>query len=603
MRTWNKPLLSGARFAQKLALLILVLAWHLAAGTFSMGPVTLSVSGGDQESSAGPTYVANPSAFGFVITDGITTLNGQQRRNTDPEGGPNTSLNAVRTFDGREVTISGNIRTMTIADSQGSTGGHSQAFAIGLCTGGWRDQAAATANLNLIASQPSPTAEGFAGIAFGSKNGALYLIAYDYDSQPNQIFFDLSAAGLSSGQSINAPIAFTLTYSAGSLAVSLNSQSLGSIPTSHDFSQALLIAMGASVNAANAAGTMNFSNVTAVTPSTPDVPAVVYAVSGDQQTATAGAFPPDPLVVAVVDALRNPLNSVTVGFAADNATVAPSTVPTDSNGRAFTRVTLGSTPGDVTVTASVSGLPIVMFHLTAAAGPVLPNVTAVVNGASFQPGISSGSWATITGTNLADTTLTANFGSGSLPTLLGNTSVTINGQPAFMYYVSPTQLNIIVPDGATIGGLSLQVRAKDGAGNIFTAPTASFAPALFLFTEHYPAAEHADGTFLGPPNLMPGTVTQPAKPGEIIVLFGTGFGASDPPTPAGQSVASALPLQQPVIATIGGLQAEVKSFLIFPGLYQFNVTVPALLPDGDATLSLSIVGSATQDGMLLSIAK
>jgi uncharacterized protein (TIGR03437 family) len=87
------------------------------------------------------------------------------------------------------------------------------------------------------------------------------------------------------------------------------------------------------------------------------------------------------------------------------------------------------------------------------------------------------------------------------------------------------------------------------------------------------------------------------------MLYGTGFGPSDPPIPAGQAVVNAAGLAQPVTVTIGGLQAEVKSFYVFPGLYQFNVTVPTVLPDGDAKLSLSIVGNTTQDDLLLSIAK
>ena len=566
MPTLTKLSHRGSRRAPlKLAVSILIPACYLAAGTISVGPTILTVSGGNSDSVAGPAYVSNPSAFSFVITDGISTLGGQQRRNTDPDGGPNTALEALGSFDGREVTISGNIRALTVADSEGSSGGHSQAFAIGLCTSGWRDQAGATYNLNLFASQPTPTTDGFAGMAFGFRNGSLYLAVYDYDNQPDEIFYDLGQAGLAAGPSLTAPLTFTLSFHSNSLQLTLNGRTVGVVSTSHDLSKALLVAMAASVDPANAAGTMSFSNLTATTPSTPGDPAVVYAVSGDQQSATVGSIPAEPLVVGVVDAYRNPLNAITVGFAASNATVAPTSGFTDSSGQAFTRATLGSDAGDVTITASVPGLPIVTFHLTAVAGPVLPNVTAVVNGASFGPGISSGSWATIAGTNLSGTTAIADLSSGAMPTVLGNTSVTINGRQAYMYYVSPTQLNIIVPEDATIGGLSLQVTGPAGAGNIFTAPVATFAPALFLFAPHYPAAVHADGTSLGPPSLLPGITTLPAKPGEVILLFGTGFGATDPSVPAGQVPSAAAPLAQPVTVTIAGLPAAVQSYLVFPG--------------------------------------
>ncbi len=581
---------------------ILIPAAHLIAGTLTLGPNVLTVSGGNSDSSTGPAYVTNPSAFSFVITDGITTLNGQQRRNTDPMGGPNTPLDAVRTFDGRQVSISVNIRSLTIADSQGNSGGHTQAFAIGLCTGGWRDQAAATYNLSLFASQPSAAAEGFAGVAFGFRSGSLYLVGYDYDSQPNQIFYDLGKANLASGTTITAPLTLTLTYNANTLAVTLNSTPLGTVPTSHDLSKALLLVMGASVDPGNSAGTLSFSNLTATTPNTPGAPAAIYALAGDQQSAMVGSTPAQALEVGVADGFRNPLPQIPVGFAATNASVSPATVVTDSVGHAFSQVTLGSATGDATITASVAGLPVVTFHLTATAGPVLPNVASVLNGASFLPQIASGSWATITGTNLANTTATADVSSGTFPTSLGNTSVTVHGQPAFMYYVSPTQLNIIVPDDPAVGGLSLQVKGPNGAGNIFTAPKASFAPALFVYAPHYPAAVHSDGTPLGPPKLLPGVLTLPALPGETILLFGTGFGPSDPAIPAGRVPSPAEPLAQSVTVTIGGRLVPVQSFLVFPGLYQFNVTVPDL-PDGDATLTLSIVGSQTQDGLLLSIAR
>ena len=135
----------------------------MLAGNITIGASSLSVSGGNADSSTPPAYVTNPSAFAFVITDGISTLQGQQRRNTDPVGGPNKALDAIATFDGRQTTISGTINAMTIADSEGATGGHSQAFAIGLCTGGWRAQAAATYNLNLLNLQPAPPRTDFPG--------------------------------------------------------------------------------------------------------------------------------------------------------------------------------------------------------------------------------------------------------------------------------------------------------------------------------------------------------------------------------------------------------------------------------------------------------
>ena len=578
----------------------MLLPGSLIAGTISLGTGSISVFGGYADSNNPPAYVTNPSAFAFQLTDGITTAGGQQRRNTDPTGGPNTALETVATFDGRQITIAGTISALTIADSEGSSGGHSQAFAIGLCTGGWRDQAAATYNLNLLAPQPGAAKEGFSGIAFGFKNGSLYLSGYDYDSQANQVFFDLGKAGLAAGQSITSPLAFTLTYAQNALAVTLNGQSLGSVPTSHDFSKALLVVMGASVDAANDVGTMTFSDVIGSTPNTPGAPALIYPISGDQQSAMAGAAVPEPVVVGVVDALRNPLAGVLVSFAAGNAIVSSASVKTDPSGRAATNVTLGNTSGAANVIASVAPLPLITFHFVVLTSSQTPFIASVVSGASFAPPMSSGGWATILGANLAGIIDVANTSAGSLPKSLDGVSVSIDGQPAFVYYVSPTQINLIVPDDPTNGGVKVQVTNQGVASNIVTADKEDFSPGLFMFTSQYPAAVHANGIYLGAPNLLSGVVTQPAKPGEVILLFGTGFGPSDPPVAAGQLLMKASPPAALVTATVGGIAADVQGYLVYAGTYQFNLTVPQL-PSGDAALSLSVAGHTIQNGVMLSI--
>ena len=74
----------------------------------------------------------------------------------------------------------------------------------------------------------------------------------------------------------------------------------------------------------------------------------------------------------------------------------------------------------------------------------------IVNGASFNPNgpMASGSFATIFGQSLCSQTATGEWiGPGQLPTTLGGCSVTVNGMSAMMHYVSPGQVNFIVPDG------------------------------------------------------------------------------------------------------------------------------------------------------------
>ena len=94
-------------------------------------------------------------------------------------------------------------------------------------------------------------------------------------------------------------------------------------------------------------------------------------------------------------------------------------------------------------------------------------------------------------------------------------------------------------------------------------------------------AAHLDGTYLGPPGLVSGAATTPAKPGEIVVLYANGFGPTSVPVVGGSSTQGGTLSPLPAI-TIGGLPATVQfAGLVFPGQFQFNVVVPANAPSGD----------------------
>jgi uncharacterized protein (TIGR03437 family) len=259
----------------------------------------------------------------------------------------------------------------------------------------------------------------------------------------------------------------------------------------------------------------------------------------------------------------------------------------------------GTYTENVTITAAgATGSPAqVSITLVVTGTQPAPIISAVASAASYQPGLASGAWMSIFGTNLSTSTYTwqnSDFVNGLLPTSLQGVSVTINGVAAYVAYISPTQINLLAPDDATIGTVQVQVTAARQNSNTWSAPKTLFAPAFFTFASGaYVAALHADYSLVGAPNLLPGVVTQPAKPGETILLYGTGFGPTTPPTPA--------PLANPVQIKIGGMAATVAfAGLVGPGLYQFNVTVPSL-PSGDAAVLATIGGVATQKGLAVSI--
>ena len=195
---------------------------------------------------------------------------------------------------------------------------------------------------------------------------------------------------------------------------------------------------------------------------------------------------------------------------------------------------------------------------------------------------------------------------GQLPTTLDGVSVTIDGTPAYVEYISATQINVLAPDDAKTGAVNVQVTTAGQKSNTVTAQKQQYAPAWFTFANgKYVAALHTNYAYVGAAGLIAGVTTTPAAPGETILLYGTGFGPTDPATPTGQLVTTAAQLPAGAVAvTIGGVAATVGfAGLTESGLYQFNVTVPSSLPDGDAAVVATIGGATTQTGVSLTIQK
>jgi uncharacterized protein (TIGR03437 family) len=285
------------------------------------------------------------------------------------------------------------------------------------------------------------------------------------------------------------------------------------------------------------------------------------------------------------------------GAATLSITVNPANLAAGTYNSTVTIAAAGATgsPATVAVTLVVTGQQ--------PAG----TIAAAVNAADYQPAFASATWVAIFGTNLSQTTATwgvANFVNGALPTSLDGVSVTIDGVPAYVEYISPTQINVLAPDDSMTGPVAVQVTTAQQASNSFSAAKQQFAPAFFTIDNGaYVAAEHAGGALIGQPNLLgAGVTTLPASPGEVIQIYGTGFGPTNPATPTADLVAAAAMLANSVQVAIGGMTANVIfAGLVESGLYQFNVTVPNNLPAGDASITASIGGLQTQTGLLITI--
>jgi uncharacterized protein (TIGR03437 family) len=249
--------------------------------------------------------------------------------------------------------------------------------------------------------------------------------------------------------------------------------------------------------------------------------------------------------------------------------------------------------------------------LTAAAAGNTPTIAAggVVNGASFVSGIVPGSWLTIQGTNLATGLPAQGFDTwdrfivnGKLPTSLDGTTVSIAGTPAYVYFVSPTQINVQAPDVGT-GPVPVTVTTANGTSTSVTATVATAAPAFFLWPNSQAVATRADfslaaksGTFSSP--------TTAAKPGDVLILWGTGFGPTTPVVAAGIQVPTGAFNCSPVTVKVGTTSPAVFGCALSPGfagLYQVVITLPSTMADGDYPLTATVNGVTSPSGVILSI--
>jgi uncharacterized protein (TIGR03437 family) len=242
------------------------------------------------------------------------------------------------------------------------------------------------------------------------------------------------------------------------------------------------------------------------------------------------------------------------------------------------------------------------IEAAAVAKPSISN-GGVVSAASYAAGIAPQGWVSIFGQDLAASTravASSDLVDGYLPTTLGGVSVRINNQAAFLQYVSPTQLNVQAPLDDDLGPVEVTVTNAGGTADPIAANMQAILPAFFV-SQDYVAAVRSDGVIVtGVDSAVAGT-TPAAKSGDVLQLYGTGFGPTDPAVAPGLVFEGAYPLSNETTITIGGLPALVSfQGLVAAGLYQFNVTVP-ILANGDHEVKAEIAGLSTQQAVLLKI--
>ena len=185
---------------------------------------------------------------------------------------------------------------------------------------------------------------------------------------------------------------------------------------------------------------------------------------------------------------------------------------------------------------------------------------AVVNGASFDSShpMAPGSFATIFGQNLCDRTAAGDWiAPGQLPTSLGSCSVTVNGMPAMLQYVSPGQINFVVPQSLS-----------PGVGSVLVNNGTQWPSGAMMVGNAGPGIFTTNGMGIGQGAMLHGTMWSPGPfstttSGQVtpVSIFVTGLDLSSSP-----------------LVSVGGLAAEVTWYGNAPGfvgLQQININMPS----------------------------
>jgi uncharacterized protein (TIGR03437 family) len=269
---------------------------------------------------------------------------------------------------------------------------------------------------------------------------------------------------------------------------------------------------------------------------------------------------------------------------------------------------VGLTAG-ATITGPISGF----FDAT----PVIATPQGVISASAYGgfSAVAPASWMEIYGYNLATVRSqiwgSADFHGNLAPSALGGTTVTIGGQPAFIDFVSPGQVNCQVPSNVATGSQPVVVTTAGGSSTGFmitvnTTEPGLLAPNAFhLAAGQYVAALFPDGTtFVLPPGAIPGIRSQRATPGQVITFYGVGFGLVSPNIPAGQVVSQSNSLMGKFAVSFGGVPATVTFSGLtggYLGLYQFNVTVPNVAASDAVPLTFTVDGVAGAQTLFIAV--
>jgi len=237
----------------------------------------------------------------------------------------------------------------------------------------------------------------------------------------------------------------------------------------------------------------------------------------------------------------------------------------------------------------------------------------VADGFNFGVGVGPSTWTAIFGTNLATVTKTWDdaIRGNTLPTTLEGVSVSVNGKPATVSFVSPVQVNVLTPTDIGTGTMNVVLTNANGESAPVAVTATAVKPAFyapfaqnsrFFVTAVATQLQNGQPVYVGKQGVDP-RVTRGARPGEILQVFGTGFGATNPVVPTTQIVSGAPAITSQVRIRFGETVATFAGSgnLVAAGLYQFNVTVPGTLADGDYPLIAEVGGVTSSSNVYITV--
>ena len=237
-----------------------------------------------------------------------------------------------------------------------------------------------------------------------------------------------------------------------------------------------------------------------------------------------------------------------------------------------------------------------------------------MNAASFVKGqaVSAGSLVSIFGSELAAGLAQAD--SVPLSTSLANISVTFNGVPAPLQFVSATQINAqlpwdVLPAGIATGSADVVVTRNGVSSAAVMVQIGPSTPGIFSIPPGagYAIAINPDGSLAAPAGAIPGYPAHAAKIGDALIVLATGLGVVDSRITNG--AASSDKLRQVVNVPgvfIGGQAAQLAFAGLspqFPGVNQLNVTVPDVTAGDALPIQLDVAGTRTTDQVTMAVTR